>query len=64
MQKFLIVLIISSGLLVPGVAGAAPPAEPGAFGRHISICAREHGFDATHNPGSHQGRAGWDATPC
>ena len=64
MKKLLIALIISSGFLVPGVAGATPPTEPGEFGQHIANCAQEHGFDAAHNPGMHRGRAGWDGASC
>ena len=64
MKKLLIAVIISSGVLLPGVAGAARPAEPGEFGRHISHCAQEHGFSGAHNPGMHQGRAGWHGGSC
>jgi hypothetical protein len=57
-------VVISSGFVLPGVAGAAPPADPGDFGHHVANCAQEHGFDGEHNPGMHRGRADWDGAAC
>jgi len=44
-------------LVIPAAASAAPP--EGSFGSHVSQHARTIGFDGTHNPGMHQGAAGW-----
>jgi len=56
--------------LTPTIATAATPtaATPTAssdqFGRHVQECAQTMGFSATHNPGMHQGKAGWDGMTC
>lgn len=51
--------------LVPATARADAPADSGAqFGQHVRQCAQTMGFSGTHNPGMHQGRAGWDDMPC
>lgn len=43
--------------------GAAPTGRD--FGQHVAMCAREMGgFTGSHNPGMHQGFAGWDGTTC
>jgi len=42
-------------------SGAATAAGAGQdFGQHVPTCAQATGFDGTHNPGMHQGFAGWD----
>ena len=47
------------------VGAATPATAAGDFGDHVSTCAQTIGFNADHNPGMHQGRAGWDPThPC
>ncbi len=52
---------VSAGLLfVPVVPAGAATGED--FGEHVSTCAQTMGFDATHNPGMHEGYAGWDPT--
>ena len=42
-------------LLLPAPASAADD-----FGQHVAVCAKDMGFTGDHNPGMHQGRAGWD----
>jgi hypothetical protein len=39
---------------------------PGAgdFGQHVSQCAQQMGFSGDHNPGMHDGAAGWDGMSC
>ena len=32
------------------------------FGRHVVTCEQTTGFSGQHNPGMHQGFAGWDPT--
>lgn len=58
-------------VLVPAALGiglaspaAAAPAPQAAFGQHVSECARTMGFDGDHNPGMHQGKAGWHGPAC
>ena len=43
------------------VAAAAEPGTGQEFGQHVSTCATGMGFDGTHNPGLHEGFAGWEA---
>lgn len=45
--------------LTPAAAAADPE-----FGRHVAECAQTTGFDGGHNPGMHQGRAGWTPHEC
>ena len=56
--------IAVAALLVSGLAGAKPASGAGNFGNHVSVCARDVGFDAAHNPGMHRGAAGWDGSAC
>ena len=64
--RILIAAALTAGAVVLPVAGAsAATPNPGpAFGQHVSECARTMGFSGTHNPGMHQGRAGWDGMTC
>jgi len=54
---------VIGGLAVALVAalgvGVSPAAAAGQFGEHVSTCAQTTGFDAEHNPGMHEGYAGW-----
>jgi len=43
------------------VAASAEPGTGREFGQHVSACAQTMGFDGTHNPGVHEGFAGWEA---
>lgn len=48
-------------MLVVLTAGPATAAGAGEdFGQHVRTCAQTMGFDGVHNPGMHQGFAGWD----
>jgi hypothetical protein len=51
---------------VPATGRAQPlGAESGrTFGQHVASCARDMGFDGAHNPGMHQGFAGWPGDDC
>jgi len=44
-------------VLIPAAASAATGQE---FGQHVRTCAQTMGFSGTHNPGMHQGFAGWN----
>jgi hypothetical protein len=56
------------GFVVAGAVAAAVLAAPATaaaetdtgFGQHVATCAQTMGFDGTHDPGMHQGFAGWD----
>jgi len=50
-------------LLVPGTAHAADPAA-NDYGQHVRHCAQTMGFTGEHNPGMHQGNAGWNGMTC
>ena len=45
---------------------AAGPVGAGAseYGQHVRECAQTMGFSGEHNPGMHQGAAGWNGMPC
>lgn len=47
----------------PPPASATVPAAS-QFGQHVVDCAQTMGFSAEHNPGMHQGAAGWNDMPC
>lgn len=51
----------AAGLLLAVLPSTAVAVEPTGqeFGRHVSLCTTEHGFDGAHNPGTHSGYAGW-----
>ena len=50
-------LTTGAAILASGIA--APVNADDAFGKHVRDCAQSTGFDATMNPGMHQGYAGW-----
>jgi hypothetical protein len=56
-----VALAVGAGLLTASVAAPAMADEElgDAFGQHVPACAQTMGFDADHNPGMHQGYAGW-----
>ena len=57
-KLFVAAMVVAAAVSMPTVAGAS---EGNAdFGRHVVTCVHEHGFDGAHNPGMHQGAAGWD----
>ena len=56
-------LALVSILVVPATAEAAS-SDASAFGQHVRTCAQTMGFSGTHNPGMHQGAAGWNGMTC
>lgn len=38
----------------------APAGASDDFGQHVASCAQGEGLNGSHNPGMHQGYAGWD----
>lgn len=47
-------------VVLPAGASADVGARGRDFGGHVLTCAQTMGFDGQHNPGMHQGIAGWD----
>jgi hypothetical protein len=48
-------------VLTPAIASAGTSTGTGQeFGQHVRTCAQTMGFNGTHNPGMHQGFAGWN----
>jgi len=49
-------------VITPAAAWADTGATGRDFGDHVVHCAQTMGFDGQHNPGMHQGFAGFDPT--
>ena len=43
------------------MVNVSPAAATDDFGHHVRTCAQTMGFSGDHNPGMHQGHAGWSA---
>lgn len=52
-----VVLLGLTGTASAAVSAEAAPGDD--YGQHVVHCAQHHGFAGDHNPGMHQGRAGW-----
>jgi hypothetical protein len=58
-------MLVSAAFLVAAPAAAQAAVATGAdFGQHVRVCAQTMGLSGTHNPGMHQGYAGWDGMTC
>jgi len=58
-------MLVGAALLAAAPSAAqAEVATDGGFGQHVRMCAQTVGFTGTHNPGMHQGNAGWDGMTC
>lgn len=58
--KLVVVGAATTALALLG-SGAATAADSGRdYGQHVRMCAQTMGFDGAHNPGMHNGFAGWD----
>jgi hypothetical protein len=57
---------VSVGLIPVAALADTGPAPTGRdFGQHVAACAQQMGgFTGSHNPGMHQGFAGWDGSTC
>ena len=51
--------IMAALVLTPAMASAGTGTGQ-EFGQHVVTCAQTMGFNGDHNPGMHQGFAGWD----
>lgn len=52
-----IAAVISAALMLVGAAAVSAADE---FGQHVKTCAQDPGLTGDHNPGMHDGAAGWD----
>lgn len=66
MRRTLQIAIAVTALAAPMTSTPAWADEPapGDFGQHVSQCAQQLGFSGDHNPGMHQGAAGWNGMGC
>lgn len=64
MQGALAATLAVATLAVAGPATAQAATEGQDFGGHVASCAGNMDFEGAHNPGMHQGAAGWDGTEC
>lgn len=53
----------AAAFALPGAARATEPTADD-YGQHVRHCAQTMGFTGEHNPGMHQGNAGWDGMTC
>jgi len=60
-RRLVVIGAAAAAVVVTPVAAWADSGTGQEFGQHVSACARTMGFDGTHNPGMHQGFAGWEA---
>lgn len=51
--------VLVAGMVITALGTAAPASADDQFGQHVRGCAQTMGFNATMNPGMHQGYAGW-----
>ena len=59
-----VVIIVTLAVPLLSSPAWASPQTGGEFGQHVRECARQVGFSGEHNPGMHQGAAGWDGMTC
>lgn len=56
-------MVLASVVILPAASWAdtgTASATGGDFGSHVVTCEQTTGLDGQHNPGMHQGYAGWD----
>ena len=52
--------VLAGVMVLPTPASADTGATGRDFGHHVVTCAQTMGFNGDHDPGMHQGFAGWD----
>jgi hypothetical protein len=57
LRRTTIAAAISAALMLVGAAAASAADD---FGQHVRTCAQGMGLTGDHNPGMHDGAAGWD----
>ena len=60
MVQFILVGAAAATLLATPVSASADSGTGHQFGQHVSMCAQDTGLSGIHNPGMHEGFAGWD----
>jgi hypothetical protein len=56
---------IAAALVIAAPSAAFADGPTGAqYGQHVRQCAQTMGFTGEHNPGMHNGFAGWDGMTC
>lgn len=60
-SRFAVIVMASAAISMTGSPARA--AEPDAFGQHVRDCAQV-GLSGEHNPGMHEGAAGWTGMTC
>lgn len=59
------VVVTAAAIALIPVTASAETATGRDFGQHVASCAQlMGGFSGSHNPGMHQGFAGWDGSTC
>lgn len=57
-------LAVTAVVLATPIPAHADTATGADFGQHVRTCVQATGFTGTHNPGMHQGYAGWNGMTC
>lgn len=65
-RRLAIAAAVAGAIAILATAAPASAADTNSrdFGQHVHICAQTMGFTGNHNPGLHQGYAGWDGMAC
>ena len=64
-KLWMAVLVAAAAIALIPVTASASTGSGRDFGQHVANCAQlMGGFSGTHNPGMHQGFAGWDGGTC
>ena len=58
--KLLAAATVTATLVLSPAVAYAGTGTGQEFGQHVRTCAQTMGFSGTHNPGMHQGFAGWN----
>ena len=59
------VAVTAAAIALIPVTASAETTTGRDFGQHVANCAQlMGGFSGSHNPGMHQGFAGWDGSAC
>ena len=60
-RRFVVFGAAAVAVAATPVTASAEPETGQEFGEHVSACVQTVGFEGTHNPGMHEGFAGWTA---
>ena len=59
-RRFAVAGAVTAAVVLTPAMASAGTGTGRDFGQHVAACAQTMGFDGMHNPGMHQGFAGWD----